>query len=450
MVEAPGVTPGQPAAVAWGRLEAREACAAIRAAPTLFLMSRREGSTQMPGPTIPNQAPSVPAAHLHSRGRPAFAITAALVGVLAADIACSVASAQTVEFIPGQARMGGLSADGNTASVTTATPDLRGQLGIWRRGQGVYNAGSEPGFPSDVVTFGLSADGQVAIGFQYEAAGIPAFRWSASTGHQQIPYPSGGTWIQANPDAINGDGTLIAGRAVGNSQTPDVCWTWSPTTGTQILPGFTTVLGMSRDGSTIFGVDSASLGVVRRNGVYSRLPAIGTTTATAGFASNTTGTVVVGSALDVMRGYAAVWPLGMPGYLLPSPAEVVSWRATQVTDDLHVVLGTGSSPGSPNSAAIWTQARGSELLSTYLAANGVTLDGYWLQKAQMSDDARTFLIESKELSTNTFRTMVVTIPAPGAVVLLAVPLLGARRRRLRTLPNTKLPHCSMKAEGTAG
>lgn len=358
---------------------------------------------------------------------------AKILPLVAAGALVHSAAAQTVEFIPGRARMGGLSADGNTASVTTRTSDGRGQLGIWRRGQGVYNASSEPGFPTDVVTFGLSADAQVAIGFQYEAAGIPAFRWSASTGHQQTPYPSGGTWIQANPDAINGDGSLIAGRAVGNFQTPDVCWTWSPTTGTQFLPGFSRLLGMSRDGSTILGGDSASLGIVRRNGVNSRLPAIGTATSTTGFASNINGTVVIGSALDgaAVRGYAAVWPIGAPGYLLPSPAELIYWRGTQITEDLQIVLGTGfGSTDSRDTAAIWTQSRGSELLSTYLAANGINLDGYWLLKAQMSDDARTFLIESTELSTNTFRTMVVTIPAPSVwACMLAVPLVARRRRR---------------------
>jgi len=351
----------------------------------------------------------------------------------AASCLCALASAQTVEFIPGVAQMGGLSADGNTASVTTRASDGRAQLGIWRRGQGVYNASNEPGFRSQALAFGISADGQVATGFEANnTGGTPAFRWSASMGHQQIPYPSGGTWIQANPDAINGDGSLVAGRAVGNSQTPDVCWTWTAATGTQILPSFTGVLGMSRDGSTILGDDSLPLGIVRRNGVNARLPAIGTATSTNGFGSTINGSCVVGIAVDnvATRGYAAVWPLGMPGYLLPTPSELHSWRADQITEDLSVVLGSGFTPDFQNAAGIWTQARGSELLSTYLAAYGVTLNGYRLEKAQMSDDALTFLIESTELSTNTFRTMVVTIPAPSVwACMLAVPLLAGRTRR---------------------
>jgi len=353
--------------------------------------------------------------------------------LVAAAVAHS-AAAQTVEFIPGVARMGGLSADGNTASVSISSSDGRGQLGIWRRGQAVYNASAEPGFRSEVLAFGISADGQVATGFETNnTGGIPAFRWSASTGHQQIPYPSTGTWTQANPIAVNADGSLIAGEVVSGTTGSVSCWTWTPTTGTRFVPGFSRLLGMSRDGSTILGGDTTSLGIARRNGVNARLPAIGTATSTTGFASNIDGTVVVGWAIDslAVRGYAAVWPIGAPGYLLPSPAELVYWRGTQITEDLQMVLGTGfGSTDSRDTAAIWTQARGSELLSTYLAANGVNLDGYWLQKAQMSDDARTFLIESTELSTNTFRTMVVTIPAPSVwACMLAVPLLAGRTRR---------------------
>lgn len=95
----------------------------------------------------------------------------------------------------------------------------------------------------------------------------------------------------------------------------------------------------------------------------------------------------------------------------------------------RVVLGTIGGTISTD-AIIWTQARGSEFLASYLASYGITLPGYQLTSATVSDDGRTFAVNTIIPSTLAPNAFIITIPTSGtlSVGLLGIALASRRRR----------------------
>jgi probable HAF family extracellular repeat protein len=112
-----------------------------------------------------------------------------------------------------------------------------------------------------VLATGVSADGQVVIGYNYNTptSVARAFRWSAGEGMQTLgtlgtngdmPFK-----VSANGQAIFGLSSLDTGTAV---------FRWTPSTGMQLLPGTSnlTLGGVSADGTLIVGT-SIGDGIVR-------------------------------------------------------------------------------------------------------------------------------------------------------------------------------------------
>lgn len=230
---------------------------------------------------------------------------------------------------------------------------------------------------------GVSADGAVVVGASTDGIAGQAFRWTSETGMQPLGYGTPGHYY-SEARAVSGNGVRVVGVSYGTSSVSDA-FVWTASGGIQTLSAPDTVSGARAD------------------------------------ATNYDGSVVVG----VTGQLPVMWRDGAPT-LLPVPAGG-RFRPYGVDDAGAVVV--GAMRGSR--AGIWTPERGTELLSEYLAANGVVVPtGMNLTIATaVSSDGRTIT----GWSATNGQGFVVTIPAPAGIALCGVmtvcPLCTARRRK---------------------
>jgi hypothetical protein len=79
---------------------------------------------------------------------------------------------------------------------------------------------------------------------------------------------------------------------------------------------------------------------------------------------------------------------------------------------------------------VWTPSTGTQPLAAYFASYGYDLSAYRITETHVSADGRTFGLSARLLADQTQRFgIVITVPAPGTVVLLASLLVLGRPRQ---------------------
>lgn len=327
-----------------------------------------------------------------------------------------------------------LSSDG-TVAVGYSTPSLIGYT--WTLSGGRVDFGSAAGMPV-ARSGGISGDGQVVVGTSYTQGGSQlAFRWSGPGTFQTLGTVSS-FYSRTHAIDASGDGSVIVGYANDRFEGMSVPFRWTAAGGIQSLGAFpgaakTEATAVSDDGRIISGtsVGQQSYGWTwTEERGYEALPTLdGTDGQSFAYGMNRLGTVVVGTA--GFEAYSAMWRGGEVIRLGDVAGRPFTPRSV---DDLGTVV-VGITDGAQHWATVWTQARGAELLADYLAANGVAIpDGVsLLECTAVSADGHTFTgtAISRDGPATAFG-YVVTIPAPGVLVVAAWGLLsaGARRRTL--------------------
>jgi len=226
---------------------------------------------------------------------------------------------------------------------------------------------------------GVSADGSVVVGASTDGIAGQAFRWTSETGMQPLGYGTPGHYY-SEARAVSGNGQTIVGLSRGATTDDAVVWTQGSTLRLTLPEN-------STSGGNAYGV-------------------------------NFDGSVVVGAAGPNFSG--TVWRHGIPT-LLDLPAGRRYFMPYGVDDTGSTVV--GALEGSR--AGIWTPERGTELLSEYLAANGVVVPaGINLTIATaVSGDGQTIT----GWSATNGQGFVVTIPAPAGLALWGVVLVHHAR-----------------------
>ena len=343
-------------------------------------------------------------------------LLAAFSGVLAAP-----ALAQSAIRLPGLFNTR-ISSDGLTAGGVFRTAPSQTQAVFWHATTGLQPTGRVVS-PNN-YTGGLSGNGHFLTGTLFESPGFgQGFRLSDQGVLTIIPAlvtPSDG----ASVGGISDDGNTIVGDTLYAGGSSVQAWRWTVSGGLQTLPFFRAT-AVSGDGNTIIGDTFTPNDAVLRNGVITQLPYVDDGTggfrSSTGYAVNFDGSIIVGQSGNS----PAIWVNGQ-GSLIPSPAGSEGCFATDINADATVILGTN---GLSN-AFIWTPSRGSELLSSYFASYGITLPGYQLTSATVSDDGRTFAVNTIIPSTLAPNAFIITIPTSGtlSVGLLGIALASRRRR----------------------
>lgn len=253
---------------------------------------------------------------------------------------------------------------------------------------------------------------------------------------------------------ISGDGSVVAGSTEITSSGTVVgsrAYRWTEQGGMQTLSVyragalFTSVEGMSQDGSTVvgrgrtqfFGYEQAWKWT--EAGSFTVLPTVpgAFSTDSAAYASNFDGTIIVGRGAGPISGTgrALVWRGEQVTELLPLPGYRVA-DAYDLSDDGSVISGlnTSSDVGLPRMQTIWTEPTGWVPALDYFRLHGVEIPDFWFLSGvpiNVSADGTTFSLELFDTRTSQYYVSVVVVPSPGVVPLLGVAFIVSRRARAR-------------------
>jgi probable HAF family extracellular repeat protein len=303
------------------------------------------------------------------------------------------ASLNTVGFVPFQQSMfaNGVSADGNVVIGYLLAGGPTEALS-WTAGT-ITDLGFLPP-PYDGASQGTAAnsDGSILAGYSgLYARPDEAFRWVGGimTG---LGFLGGGS--SSNAYGISADGSVIVGIATSTAFGNGEAFRW--VNGTMTSLGCLTVLNnaqqfqcgataVSADGSVVVGNSSDSGSLLNHafrwvGGTMTFLPNPCPSCLITAAAVNSDGTVLVGEARFVQNGPVTAyrWVNGKIHALGQLPGGNSS-TALAVSADGSVVVGQGG--GGNGEAFIWTAATGMQTLSAVLAAAGVDLTGWGLNQA---------------------------------------------------------------------
>ncbi|HYE62754.1 MAG TPA: hypothetical protein VD997_12230 [Phycisphaerales bacterium] len=281
---------------------------------------------------------------------------------------------------------------------------------------------------------GVSADGSVIGGITL----ADGFRWTSSTGTQSVP----GT-LNGNIWGVSGNGQYLVGE-VTDTQLPFArrAFRWSEAGGLQEL-GFidgsqsATARGVNGDGSVIVGssVLPSSPGVLTEafrwtesGGMVNLGSLSGHPRGSVAYRVTTDGSIVVGSvshsslAEVAFRWTAADGMVALGAH--PSGGGTV---ATGVSADGNVIVGTAAG----DFGFIWTPAGRVADMKSYFLQLGLSQVAGWTlyDNFDVSDDGRV-IVGTGVNPEGRIEGFYAVIPAPGAIVPLALgALLASRRRR---------------------
>lgn len=270
-----------------------------------------------------------------------------------------------------------VSGDGSVVVGCSLPSGSVGTAFYWTAATGLVSIGDLPGANLQSLAYGVSADGQVIVGWGSSTIGVVAFRWTPSAGFLNLGDLPGGT-IRSEGRAASANGSVVVGA--GQSPLGRQAFRWSPST------------------------DMVPMGEIPGGGYGSIATGV-----------SAEGAVVVGSSTGPNGEEAFRWTqntglvsLGVPNFLSYSEAtacsptgEMIAVRAganlsdsrayywtkaeglTSLTNDNHGATPTGVSGnettcGTQNSRAfIWSRSLGFVDLKKFLFDRGVRSHNQW-------------------------------------------------------------------------
>ncbi len=235
-----------------------------------------------------------------------------------------------------------------------------------------------------LVGRGISADGQVVVGYAYVNDLYKSFRWDAHTGIEVFSNDDQDDVNSAN--AISSDGKVI----VGNDGS--LAYVWTRETGLQPLPNAVP--------------ESAAWGV------------------------SDDGSVIVGSVNNRAFRWAGATGIQLLGAV---PGQIEYNHAWDVTPDGSAIVGDSlTSQGFGHfDAFIWTQKLGMQSLASLLTQSGIDLDGWELGSARGISDNGTVIVGSGTNPQGQYEAWVIILPEPTTFAIAAICVCWgffARRR----------------------
>lgn len=295
-----------------------------------------------------------------------------------------------------------LAVSGDGSTVVGVTKDAQGEIAFkWTEQGGMQLLGRlAGGNPPASQAVSISDDGAMIAGFSSSARGPYEPVLFTAAGIQQLGTlraPS----VFGSCSGISPDGSVVVGVSMSGSNTVFHGFRWSAASGlVDIVPptGYTTTqaAGISPCGSTIVGSVGANFFARQRPFVWTRsggmtvlgiLPGAQIDIAEAR-ASSMGGRAVVGYSYSGRANPEAfIWKAGtgMVG-LDDLPGSRAESYARAITSDARVVVGIGTTgtPATPAGyeAFYWSKLRGMRRLADVLTENGLSTDGWVLERAQ--------------------------------------------------------------------
>ena len=252
---------------------------------------------------------------------------------------------------------------------------------------------------------------------------------------------------------ISGNGATVAGSVEVFSSNMVVgtnAYRWTEAGGLQNLPDyrtgaiFTSVYGLSQDGSTIvgggrtdfFGDDDAWKWTPQDG--YTILPILPNATSAYARANavNGDGSIIVGEVKGLGTEFrAAIWRGDQITTLAPLPGYRFS-AAYDLSDDGSIITGVNgaSNVGLPQVQTIWTEDTGWIPALDYFRLQGVEIPSYLLASSvHVSADGRTFSLQMYDTRTSEAYIGIVVVPSPGILSVLGVVSLFSRGVRAQRI-----------------
>jgi uncharacterized membrane protein len=261
-----------------------------------------------------------------------------------------------------------MTADG--VSVFGGVPNGAGarRLARWTDAGGLETLGDFP-LLADAVSWELGAvshDGTVIVGSADDGTGLVPFRWTAADGLEPLgTLPEGVT--AARPTVISADGSTVAGFTGRNPNTSDI-FRWTATDQLQIMGAAVPLASFANAGTLLLSTDGGILaGAALVNGAISvvRWGTGGTAVPSSGlFVTDMTadGSVLVGietaavgflwrpPVVELTTPASAYEVTHLDALLQQSGADGAGWAlesVTNISDDGHIIYGTGTCGGVP-------------------------------------------------------------------------------------------------------
>jgi len=245
----------------------------------------------------------------------------------------------------------------------------------------------------DSQALSISNDGGVVVGKSGDLneTSVRAFIWTPSTGMEEIPGLRPNAVISQAND-VSGNGEYVVGYSkIGNVFAPEEAWIWTRETGHTPLPTLSALpqmasaipRGVSADGRYVAGISLA----------------------------------------DDFSSRAVRWVDGVIETLGSVPGYNIQSYAYGISDDGGTIFGVATGAAS-DTGFIWTEAMQMMQANEFFAMHGLSLPGTIETITSMSSDGTAFGVRIQNIRGD----FVVTIPAPGSVVVIGV-LAVVRRRR---------------------
>jgi uncharacterized membrane protein len=298
-----------------------------------------------------------------------------------------------------------------------------------------------------VPAYGVSGDGSTVVGAFARRVG--SRRREAYRARNGVIEGLGviGPYEWSSGKFASTDGNVVSGVLEHSEFPVSQPFRWTPKGGMvalgQARPGdyFTSVEGMSRDGSVIAGLsnsfdDGVSYVWTAEGGMRVLREADGTRSNIAVFGVSGDGRTLLGTTMDGLD-KMAIWRDGVVTVLGGYEGPQYDTTAYAMSDDGSLVVGhVGGVTNRGNEAVVWTAGTGVISLYEYLVMQGVDFPrDWWLSDCRsISADGKTIVAQANyrnQYGLFTGVVLVAEIPSPGVSALGVVGGIAAARRRRR-------------------
>ena len=354
-------------------------------------------------------------------------VVCAFFAVLLSTSAVSAQSFTLIGKAPNAASSRGyaVSGDGSTVVGTSyRDPSPAFSAGFrWTLSDGRVDEGLSPELTRFNTFNAVSSDGSVVAGYGASGTHSHAMRYAGPGTYRDLGVITGHNNSEAF--GLSADGSIVVGQSTfydtrGNLLASSA-FRWTESGGMQSLTStYSAAYGVSADGNTVVGEirDLSGINAFRwtAGGGLQVLPALTSPASSYAYAVSSDGSTTVGSSGN----FGAIWRDGS-SIAVSSPGIVGAISFHAVSGNGSVAAGYAFAGTTGFAATVWTPGTGAMYLSDYLAANGVAIPaGVNLYECTgVSADGRTFVGWTGSSSQGGAQAFVTTIPAPGALALVA-------------------------------